>query len=100
MVCSISTGSGQPPITLYNATLNFSTDTLERDRVIPPSLFVRLRLEMAVDRISRSLYTDEHGANNVPSVYSDAVARGAQYANMELKRLNNEMSSFRDSFTG
>ena len=56
-LCRVSTGNGQPSITLYNSTLEFDVDDENDMRILPPTLFVRLRQEKAADRIGRQLYS-------------------------------------------
>ncbi|KAI0578702.1 Zn(II)2Cys6 transcriptional activator [Pyrenophora tritici-repentis] len=79
---TVSTGNGQPSITLYDSTLDFKIDDEEHMRIIPPTLFVRLRQEMAASRINKLLY----------SVNSHRFAEGAaiSYMSLEADRLKEE----------
>lgn len=79
---TVSTGNGQPSITLYDSTLDFKVDDEEHMRIIPPTLFVRLRQEMAVSRINKLLY----------SANSHGFAEGAasSYMTLEADRLKEE----------
>ncbi|KAF2119552.1 hypothetical protein BDV96DRAFT_348613 [Lophiotrema nucula] len=54
---TVSTGNGQPSITLYDSTLDFRVDDEEHMRILQPFLFVRLRQEMAASRINKLLYS-------------------------------------------
>lgn len=78
----VSTGNGQPSITLYDSTLDFKVDDEEHMRIIPPTLFVRLRQEMAASRINKLLY----------SANSQRFAEGAasSYMTLEADRLKEE----------
>jgi hypothetical protein len=78
----VSTGNGQPSITLYDSTLDFKVDDEEHMRIIPPTLFVRLRQEMAASRINKLLY----------SANSHRFAEGAaiSYMSLEADRLKEE----------
>jgi transcriptional regulatory protein LEU3 len=79
---SVSTGHGQPSITLYDSTLDFKMDDEEHMRVIPPDLFVRLRQEMAASRINKLLYsTNSHR-------FSEGAA--TTYMQLEADRLKEE----------
>ncbi|KAF2638761.1 Zn(II)2Cys6 transcriptional activator [Massarina eburnea CBS 473.64] len=79
---TVSTGHGQPSITLYDSTLEFKTDDEDHMRIITPDLFVRLRQEMAASRINKLLY----------STNSHRFAEGAAtaYMNLEADRLKEE----------
>jgi hypothetical protein len=79
---SVSTGNGQPSITLYDSTLDFKVDDEEHMRIIPPTIFVRLRQEMAASRINKLLY----------SANSHRFAEGAatSYMSLEADRLKEE----------
>lgn len=79
---TVSTGNGQPSITLYDSTLDFKVDDEEHMRIIPPTLFVRLRQEMAASRINKLLY----------SANSQRFAEGAatSYMSLEADRLKEE----------
>ncbi|KAL6704668.1 hypothetical protein ACN47E_007950 [Coniothyrium glycines] len=79
---TVSTGNGQPSITLYDSTLDFKVDDEEHMRIIPPTLFVRLRQEMAASRINKLLY----------SANSHRFAEGAatSYMSLEADRLKEE----------
>jgi transcriptional regulatory protein LEU3 len=78
----VSTGNGQPSITLYDSTLDFKTDSEEDMRIIPPTIFVRLRQEMAASRINKLLYsTNSHR-------FADGAA--TSYMNLEADRLKEE----------
>jgi transcriptional regulatory protein LEU3 len=80
--CRVSTGNGQPSITLYDSTLDFKTDSEEDMRIIPPTIFVRLRQEMAASRINKLLYsTNSHR-------FADGAA--TSYMNLEADRLKEE----------
>lgn len=83
LTCSrVSTGNGQPSLTLYDSTLDFKVDDEEHMRIIPPTLFVRLRQEMAASRINKLLY----------SANSHRFAEGAatSYMTLEADRLKEE----------
>ncbi|RYN43348.1 hypothetical protein AA0112_g744 [Alternaria arborescens] len=79
---TVSTGNGQPSITLYDSTLEFKVDDEEHMRIIPPTLFVRLRQEMAASRINKLLYSSN----------SHRFAEGAaiSYMSLEADRLKEE----------
>ncbi|KAF2263048.1 hypothetical protein CC78DRAFT_554239 [Lojkania enalia] len=79
---TVSTGYGQPSITLYDSTLEFRQDDEDHMRIIPPNLFVRLRQEMAASRINKLLYS-----SNIHR-FSDNAA--TTYMNLEADRLNEE----------
>ncbi|KAF2013877.1 hypothetical protein BU24DRAFT_442780 [Aaosphaeria arxii CBS 175.79] len=79
---TVSTGNGQPSITLYDSTLEFRMDDEEHMRIIPPDLFVRLRQEMAASRINRLLYSATSHR------FSEGAA--ATYMNLEADRLKEE----------
>jgi hypothetical protein len=79
---SVSTGNGQPSITLYDSTLDFKVDDEEHMRIIPPTLFVRLRQEMAASRINKLLYS----ANS----YRFAEGAATSYMSLEADRLKEE----------
>ncbi|KAF2786114.1 Zn(II)2Cys6 transcriptional activator [Melanomma pulvis-pyrius CBS 109.77] len=79
---TVSTGHGQPSITLYDSTLEFRVDDEDHMRIIPPNLFVRLRQEMAASRINKLLYS----ANS--HRFSDSSA--TTYMNLEADRLKEE----------
>jgi transcriptional regulatory protein LEU3 len=80
--CRVSTGNGQPSITLYDSTLDFKSDSEEDMRIIPPTIFVRLRQEMAASRINKLLYsTNSHR-------FADGAA--TSYMNLEADRLKEE----------
>lgn len=78
----VSTGNGQPSITLYDSTLDFKVDDEEHMRIISPTLFVRLRQEMAASRINKLLYSGN----------SQRFAEGAasSYMTLEADRLKEE----------
>ncbi|PVI05310.1 hypothetical protein DM02DRAFT_113851 [Periconia macrospinosa] len=79
---TVSTGHGQPSITLYDSTLDFRTDDEDHMRIITPDLFVRLRQEMAASRINKLLYsTTSHR-------FADSAA--TTYMNLEAGRLKEE----------
>jgi transcriptional regulatory protein LEU3 len=67
---------------LYDSTLDFKVDDEEHMRIIPPTLFVRLRQEMAASRINKLLY----------STNSSRFAEGAatSYMSLEADRLKEE----------
>jgi transcriptional regulatory protein LEU3 len=75
---SVSTGNGQPSITLYNSTLEFDTDDENDMRILPPTLFVRLRQERAADRIGRQLYSTHRDRSDEEWIV---------YLNMQVERL-------------
>ncbi|KAH7110343.1 hypothetical protein B0J11DRAFT_206798 [Dendryphion nanum] len=79
---TVSTGNGQPSLTLYDSTLEFRTDDADHLRIIPPDLFVRLRQEMAASRINKLLYS------SASHRFSDGAA--ATYMNLEADRLKEE----------
>ncbi|KAF2872867.1 Zn(II)2Cys6 transcriptional activator [Massariosphaeria phaeospora] len=79
---TVSTGYGQPSITLYDSTLDFKMDDEDHMRIIPPNLFVRLRQEMAASRINKLLYS----ANS--HRFADGAA--ATYMRLEADRLREE----------
>ncbi|KAJ4299863.1 hypothetical protein N0V90_005109 [Kalmusia sp. IMI 367209] len=83
---TVSTGHGQPSITLYDSTLDFKMDDEEHLRTMPPDLFVRLRQEMAASRINKLLYS----MNN--HRFSDSAA--TTYMNLEADRLREERGAF------
>ena len=78
---SVSTGNGQPSITLYNSTLEFDTDDENDMRILPPTLFVRLRQEKAADRIGRQLYSTHRDRSDEEAII---------YLNMQAERLKAE----------
>jgi hypothetical protein len=69
----VSTGNGQPSLTLYDSTLEFRMDDEDALKIIPPNLFVRLRQEMAASRINKLLYatTTRRFADSAASTYMD-----------------------------
>ncbi|KAF2465354.1 uncharacterized protein BDR25DRAFT_396328 [Lindgomyces ingoldianus] len=79
---TVSTGYGQPSITLYDSTLEFRMDDEDHMKIIPPNLFVRLRQEMAASRINKLLYSSnsDRFSNN----------SGTTYMNLEADRLKEE----------
>ena len=79
---SVSTGNGQPSITLYDSTLEFRMDDEDHMRIIPPNLFVRLRQEMAASRINKLLYA------STSHRFADGAA--ATYMGLEADRLKEE----------
>jgi transcriptional regulatory protein LEU3 len=79
---SVSTGNGQPSITLYDSTLDFKTDSEEDMLIIPPPIYVRLRQEMAASRINKLLYSRNSHR------FADAAA--ASYMHLEADRLKEE----------
>ncbi|KAF2731927.1 hypothetical protein EJ04DRAFT_497742 [Polyplosphaeria fusca] len=79
---TVSTGHGQPSITLYDSTLEFRNDDEEHMKIIPPTIYVRLRQEMAASRINKLLYS-----SNLR--FSDNAAR-ATYTKLEADRLQEE----------
>lgn len=81
-ITRVSTGNGQPSITLYDSTLDFKVDDEEHMRIIPPTIFVRLRQEIAASRINKLLY----------SANSHRFAEGAatSYMSLEADRLKEE----------
>lgn len=78
----MSTGHGQPSITLYDSTLDFRTDDKDHMRIITPDLFVRLRQEMAASRINKLLYSTNSRR------FADSAA--TTYLNLEADRLKEE----------
>jgi transcriptional regulatory protein LEU3 len=81
----VSTGNGQPSITLYDSTLEFKMDDEDHMRMMPPTLFVRLRQEMAASRINKLLYS----ANS--HRFADNAA--TTYMTLEADRLKEERGS-------
>jgi transcriptional regulatory protein LEU3 len=79
---TVSTGNGQPSITLYDTTLDFRMDDENHMRIIPPNLFVRLRQEMAASRINKLLYS------STSQRFADNAA--CTYMNLEADRLKEE----------
>ncbi|CAI6334982.1 unnamed protein product [Periconia digitata] len=79
---TVSTGHGQPSITLYDSTLDFKTDDEDHMRIITPDLFVRLRQEMAASRINKLLYS------TTTQRFADSAA--TTYMNLEAGRLKEE----------
>lgn len=82
---SVSTGNGQPSITMYDSTLEFKVDDENHMRIIPPTLFVRLRQEMAASRINKLLYS--------ANTYRFSDDAGITYMNLEAARLKEERES-------
>lgn len=82
MLYRVSTGNGQPSITLYDSTLEFRVDDEDHMRIITPNLFVRLRQEMAASRINKLLYA------STSHRFADKAA--ATYMNLEADRLKEE----------
>lgn len=82
---TVSTGHGQPSITLYDSTLEFRMDDQEHLKVVPPNLFVRLRQEMAASRITKLLYS----ANSDDTTSAQKLF----YMNLEAGRLQEEQGS-------
>jgi transcriptional regulatory protein LEU3 len=78
----VSTGNGQPSITLYDSTLDFKSDSEEDMRIIPPTIYVRLRQEMAASRINKLLYSRNSHR------FADGAA--TSYMNLEADRLKEE----------
>ena len=79
---SVSTGNGQPSITLYDSTLEFKVDDEDHMRTIPPTLFVRLRQEMAASRINKLLYS--------ATTKRFAAEAATTYMTLEADRLKEE----------
>lgn len=79
---SVSTGNGQPSITLYDSTLEFRTDDDHQSRALPPAVFSRLRQEMAASRINKLLYASSSRR------FADGAA--ATYMHLEADRLQEE----------
>ncbi|KAF2197080.1 hypothetical protein GQ43DRAFT_223739 [Delitschia confertaspora ATCC 74209] len=90
---TVSTGHGQPSITLYDSTLEFRMDDEEHMKVVPPNLFVRLRQEMAASRITKLLYSDTSEDRNDPVENGSASAQKLFYMNLEAGRLQEEQGS-------
>jgi transcriptional regulatory protein LEU3 len=80
----VSTGNGQPSITLYNSTLEFEVDDENDMRILPPTLFVRLRQEKAADRIGRHLFSTHRDWTDEAAII---------YLNMQAERLKAERKS-------
>ena len=62
---NVSTSYGQPPETVWDSTL------LPRAGDMPPALFIlqnRLRIEQAVDRVTRSIYCEDASQDTVDSI--------------------------------
>ncbi|KAH3904297.1 hypothetical protein HBI56_008840 [Parastagonospora nodorum] len=78
---TVSTGNGQPSITLYNSTLEFKTEDENDMLILPPTLFVRLRQERAADRIGRHLFSTHKNWTEDAAII---------YLNMEAERLKAE----------
>jgi transcriptional regulatory protein LEU3 len=83
---SVSTGHGQPSVTLYDNTLDFKMDDEEHAGTLPSDIFVRLRQEMAASRINRLLYS----MNN--NRFSEGAA--TTYMGLEADRLREERGAF------
>lgn len=77
----VSTGNGQPSITLYNSVLDFEVDDENDMRILPPTLFVRLRQERAADRIGRKLYSTHKDRTDDEAII---------YLNMQAERLKTD----------
>ncbi|KAJ4401108.1 hypothetical protein N0V91_008130 [Didymella pomorum] len=82
---TVSTGNGQPSITLYDSTLEFKVDDEDHMRTIPPTLFVRLRQEMAASRINKLLYS--------ANTHKFAAEAATTYMTLEADRLKEERGS-------
>ncbi|KAF1931090.1 Zn(II)2Cys6 transcriptional activator [Didymella exigua CBS 183.55] len=82
---TVSTGNGQPSITLYDSTLEFKVDDEDHMRTIPPTLFVRLRQEMAASRINKLLYS--------ANTHRFAAEAATTYMTLEADRLKEERGS-------
>lgn len=87
----VSTGNGQPSITIYNSTLNFDVDDENDMRILPPTLFVRLRQEKAADRINDILHTTHKGRSD-----DEAIV----YLNLQAERLRTERKAVDGVDTG
>lgn len=62
---SISTGYGQPPDTLYDATLNKPFDAGSQNSIaISSNLHIRLEIEKIADQITRSIYIPKNHAKS------------------------------------
>ncbi|KAL5396408.1 hypothetical protein PMIN06_005603 [Paraphaeosphaeria minitans] len=83
---TVSTGHGQPSITLHDSTLDFNMDDEEHAGTLPPDIFVRLRQEMAASRINKLLYS----MNN--NRFSEEAA--TTYMGLEADRLREERGAF------
>ncbi|ORY06882.1 hypothetical protein BCR34DRAFT_489775 [Clohesyomyces aquaticus] len=79
---TVSTGYGQPSITLYDSTLEFRMDDEDHMKIMSPDLFIRLRQEMAASRINKLLYSSNSHR------FSDSA--GPTYMNLEASRLKEE----------
>ncbi|KAF2748361.1 hypothetical protein M011DRAFT_515679 [Sporormia fimetaria CBS 119925] len=82
---TVSTGNGQPSITLYDSTLEFKSDDADHLKIIPPGLLVRLRQEMGASRINKLLYASSSKR------FTGQVAM--TYMNLEQDRLEEESGS-------
>ncbi|KAF2278927.1 Zn(II)2Cys6 transcriptional activator [Westerdykella ornata] len=85
---TVSTGYGQPSITLYDSTLEFRSDDENHMKIMSPTLFVRLRQEMAASRINKLLYAST----------SRKFADGAATTYMHLE--NDRMKEERENLDG
>lgn len=74
----MSTGNGQPSITLFNSTLDFDPDDENDMRILSSTLYVRLRQERAADRIGRQLYSRHKDRSDEEWIV---------YLNMQVERL-------------
>jgi transcriptional regulatory protein LEU3 len=79
--CRVSTGAGQPSITLYNSVLDFDVDNQNDMQILPATLFVRLRQERAADRIGRKLYSTHRDRTDEEAII---------YLNMQQERLKTD----------
>lgn len=89
---TVSTGYGQPAVTLYGSTLDFKIDDEQHMKVVPPELFARLRQEMAASRITKLLYTPS--GNHERGKPPNNSSAGIFYANLEGDRLREEQGQF------
>ena len=61
---NISTGYGQPPETVYDATLNAPFNASAESYVIPPHIHTRLEIEKLADKITRTVYSPQQHAQS------------------------------------
>lgn len=97
---SVSTCYGQPSTTLYNSTLQFRIDDADDMKVVPPDLFIRLRQEMAANRITVALYGNKDSVDADYLSDADTSKRGAFYANLEAQRFKEEQKFLENRYTG
>lgn len=97
---SVSTGYGQPPVTVYDSTLAFNTESSEHQSVVPLRLYARLKLEMISDRISRTIYGNHDANEHVTAFFDPKNPRASSIAIIEAERLKDETEYLKDKFSG